>query len=86
MTSVGGTEENSSYFVTGDTFIDISVRTGSETSENFDQRLWITYHVGIVRIHAHIRERVETGHSPKSQMTIELRERVLRVLASLHLR
>ena len=44
-----------------------------------------THHVRIVLVYTHVCERVKTGHSSESQMTVQLREGVVRVLAGLHL-
>jgi len=58
----------------------------SETSDNPNRKPWEAHHIRIVRVHAHIRERVETSHSPEAQMTVQLREGVVRILTGLHLR
>ena len=61
------------------------VKSASGTSGNIIQREWGTHHVGIVRVYAHICERIETTHGPESQMAVQLCEWVMRVLTGLHL-
>lgn len=79
MTFVEEIEENPAYSATVELYLRQQVR-------NLDRRSKEAYHVWIVRVYTHVREWVETSHSSESQMTVQLRERVVRVLTSLHLR
>ena len=57
----------------------------SGTSLVSAKKLKGAYHVRIVLVYTHVRERIETGHSSESQMTVQLCEGVVGVLAGLHL-
>lgn len=59
--------------------------TKSGTSGVSAKRVKGTHHVRVVLVYTHVREGIETSHRSKSQMTVKLREGVVRVLAGLHL-
>lgn len=45
---------------------------------------YTTYHVRIVLVEAHVVERVQSSHGPKSKMTVQLSQRIVDVLPGLH--
>jgi len=59
--------------------------TRSGFSGSLGQNVQGAHHVRIILIYTHVRKRIETSHSSESQMTVQLREGVVRVLAGLHL-
>lgn len=43
------------------------------------------YHVGVIWIQAHVGKRVESCHGSKSQVAVQLGERIVNILAGLHI-